>query len=258
MLKLWSERIVNRVINRVGYDLRRVPAPYGDAFAAQAALLRGVGWPVICDVGAHIGKTARRYLRLLPTAQLYCFEPFPASREAFRARVGSPANVRLIAAAVADTPGERTFHVNENSSLNSLLPAVTKGRMYHHASKDLGTIRVPVTTLDEFTATERIERIHVLKIDVEGGERQALRGARTLLAAGRIDLIYVELGIAVRKQGEAYMWDVCTDLAGLGYRLFNLYDLQHAKDGQLRRADALFLRDDAGALGAAGPAPSTR
>jgi hypothetical protein len=53
-------------------------------------------------------------------------------------------------------------------------------------------MRVPVTTLDRFAATRGIDRVSLLKIDVEGFEPEVLRGAKGLLRAGAIDLVLFE------------------------------------------------------------------
>lgn len=53
---------------------------------------------------------------------------------------------------------------------------------------------VSLTTLDNFSERQKIERIDFLKIDVEGAELAVLRGARRLLAERRIRFIQFEFG----------------------------------------------------------------
>ena len=52
---------------------------------------------------------------------------------------------------------------------------------------------VPCTTLDDFCAAREIARIHFLKVDVEGYERDVFRGAAGLLRERRIDFITFEI-----------------------------------------------------------------
>ena len=53
---------------------------------------------------------------------------------------------------------------------------------------------VSVLTLDEFCRMERLQRIHFLKLDVEGHELKVLHGAQELLERGGIDFIQFEFG----------------------------------------------------------------
>jgi len=55
-----------------------------------------------------------------------------------------------------------------------------------------GIHKVPVTTLDLFTAEIGVDKIDVLKIDVEGFDFQVLKGAAQLLKEKRIKVIFVE------------------------------------------------------------------
>jgi FkbM family methyltransferase len=51
---------------------------------------------------------------------------------------------------------------------------------------------VTSTTIDSYLSAHRIDRVRLIKIDIEGHELAALKGARESLLAGRIDAIYFE------------------------------------------------------------------
>ena len=51
-----------------------------------------------------------------------------------------------------------------------------------------------LTTIDDFCRENGFERIHFLKIDVEGHELAVLHGAESMLRDGRIDFIQFEFG----------------------------------------------------------------
>lgn len=53
-------------------------------------------------------------------------------------------------------------------------------------------VAVDVTTLDAFVRDGGLECVDLVKIDVEGGERDVLMGARTLLCAKRRPVILIE------------------------------------------------------------------
>jgi hypothetical protein len=53
---------------------------------------------------------------------------------------------------------------------------------------------IQLISLDDFCSDRAIDHIDLLKLDLEGGELDALRGARALLDNERIDLIQFEFG----------------------------------------------------------------
>jgi hypothetical protein len=55
---------------------------------------------------------------------------------------------------------------------------------------------VACKTIDSYCREQVINRIHFLKIDVEGHELEVLQGAKGLLEAGRIDFIQFEFSAA--------------------------------------------------------------
>ena len=69
------------------------------------------------------------------------------------------------------------------------------------------TIRVPVRTMDGFLAAERIDRLHFIKMDVEGGELDVLRGAQRALEELRPTILF-----------EAFE----ANTAPYGYRVFEI------------------------------------
>jgi len=93
-------------------------------------------------------------------------------------------------------------------------------------------MQVPVTTLDRFAASRGIERIGLLKIDVEGFEPEVLRGTSGLLRAGAIDLILFEYSPGFYRQRGIDPRAPLAVLEEHGYRVSTL-------DGAPLRPDAL-------------------
>jgi FkbM family methyltransferase len=81
----------------------------------------------------------------------------------------------------------------------------------------LGTVEVPMTTLDEFFA-ER-EPPQLIKIDVEGMEGEVLRGAAALLDRHAPAVVFE--AVWVERGGTSYA-QLLTWLRGLGYEVFAL------------------------------------
>jgi len=149
--------------------------------ALQARELRG---RVAFDVGVNYGYTSSWLAQWVD--RVHVFEPNPANRAVIREQleIRHIANVEIVETAVSDHQGEALLHVKPFDGHHSLADI--------GASETVGTLSVPVTTLDHYANAHGVERISLLKIDVEGFEPEVLRGASGLLSTAAIDLILFE------------------------------------------------------------------
>ncbi|MBA4063738.1 MAG: hypothetical protein C0501_08505 [Isosphaera sp.] len=252
--------IVNGVLRRLGYELRRAgsrpvvsaappppplpaPPPLPDAFAEQARLLRDRPPAVVFDIGAHHGQTARTYRALFPGAAVHSFEPFPESFAALAATAAEVGGVRAHRVALSDRVGEAELHANAFAPTNSLLPtAPTAGAVWGGGLVDtVARVRVPTATLDEFCREHGVAAIDLLKIDVQGAESRVLRGGEGLLRAGRVRLVYTEIITLPTYAGQPELDEFLALMRGYGFGLFNLFNPSATAGGRLRQVDAIFL-----------------
>ena len=197
----------------------------------------------IFDIGSFIGNTVDKYRSLFPEATIYSFEPFPESYKKLGERFEADNLVKRFNAAVADKAGTRQFFVRGRNDANSLLPSVTAGQRYDHteAATINTVIDVPVTTIDDVCRKESLPEIQVLKMDMEGGELMALRGAMDMLSQHLIGLIYTEVTFVPHNQDEPLFHEIVEFLSSYGYTLFDIYSIIRARNGQVRRADTIFV-----------------
>jgi FkbM family methyltransferase len=145
--------------------------------------------PVIFDVGAYEGAYARMAQRILgESAVIHCFEPHPVSSARLKADAGS---LDVHETALAARAGTSTLHEDPGyPNMATLAPDAlpVAGRVADQRTT------VEVTTLDEFCAGRSIERIDLLKIDVEGAELAVLQGATGLIDEDRIRIVQFEFG----------------------------------------------------------------
>lgn len=200
---------------------------------------------IYVDGGAHDGQMARQFVQRFPGLEVHAFEPnedlFPSLESTLADVPGSRHRLAL---------GERTeslqFIVNQSPMTSSVLPRSELSRQYFDAATvPLETRRVQATTLDDWFAASDLPRVDILKLDLQGYEAHALRGASRLLEAG-VACIFAEVHFAPFYEGSALFADVDALLRARGYRLYNLYNLcTHMPGGHVGSADAIWIPDRA-------------
>lgn len=227
--------------------LPAAPPPYAgrDAFEIQKRLLEGLGitTPIIFDVGANQGQSVRNYRRVFPDATFHCFEPFPASVAVLQKCLGNDPRVVINPLAVADQSGKREFYVNEAMHFtNSFFPRPIQARRYFPKQAMMESrISVNCTTIDAYLREKKPLKIDILKMDIQGGEVMALRGAVDTLTQHVPHVVYTETFFVPHYQGAPLLYDLWSFLAEYGYTLFDLDSLNRAHNGQLRFGNVLFV-----------------
>jgi FkbM family methyltransferase len=190
---------------------------YREIFVDGAYLRRGGTLPpkaVVVDVGANIGMFTLRAAACSPGARVIAVEPAAEVAEAVRINAylhGVDAVVACAAVGSAESESEFTFY-RHNSVMSGRFAdetedsSVLKGYLLTgDGSADTAQLdrlvagrltpqrrRVPVTTLASLASAHRLDRIDLLKIDVEKAEWEALAGIGERLWP-RIDRIVMEV-----------------------------------------------------------------
>jgi FkbM family methyltransferase len=184
---------------------------------------------VFLDIGANLGWYSCLVSKRFPEARIHAYEPEPQNHDLLleNLRRNRCANVTPHQLAVSETSGEQQFypHADKNLGRHSLLPI-----------NDLPPIAVRCVRLDEHLASLGVapEDVDLVKIDIEGYELPALRGAPRLLAAR--PLILAEYAPKYMNQGGLDPADYLRLLTDAGFVPF-------AHDGEaLRPVDLDELR----------------
>lgn len=125
---------------------------------------------VVLDAGANIGLYTRHAL-MLGASKVVAIEPAPGNLECLRRNLKDEvAAERVIVYSKGVWNKEDVLEMNlepdnpMGDSFVSLAPKATK-------------IKLPVTTIDKLVEELHLERVDIIKMDIEGAEREALAGA---------------------------------------------------------------------------------
>jgi len=114
---------------------------------------------VIVDAGANIGMTAMYLSGRFPDAAVYCIEPATENIQVLKMNLApglSTGKVHITQAALYARDGEINISNDKWA--------------YNIAIDSAGYTTVPATSMDSFLQKNKLERIDLLKIDVEGAE----------------------------------------------------------------------------------------
>ena len=238
------KRLVGQALGRLGYEVRRKGQGFhADAFEDQSTLLAGRDVATVFDLGANAGAMSTGYRARFPSATVHAFEPFSETFRTLASATAHDPKIKANQLAVGKTSGRATFYITNSHFSNSLLPPSSAAAEFLPDSLigKAGSIEVESTTLDDYCAREGIASIDLLKMDIQGGELLALKGATRLLDAHAIELIYLEVNFAPFYDGQASFAEILSFLAPRNYLLYGLYNLNLGRNSVLSWCDAIFI-----------------
>ena len=157
------------------------------------------GAKVVFDVGANAGIYSLAALDAEPAAEAHAFEPTPEIAAALRRTAEINGLSRLIVheAAVSNYDGLAILRrCGESQGGNEGMNFIVRDG---GPGTDDGAERAPVVKLDTLCRERGIERIDLMKLDVQGAEGDALEGAASLLARGAIGTVFMELNFTPER-----------------------------------------------------------
>jgi len=173
----------------------------------------------VIDAGANIGIYSLLAAKCMgDSGQVWAFEP---SQSTYRLlldnlALNGSATVAAHRLALSDVQGQLTLR-SENGF----------GDLYRHldytgkAAAGDQVETVEVTTLDDFAAANKIDKIDFLKIDVEGGEYCLLKGSQDLLSRSPNVVVMVEVEEDWCLRNGLKTEDAVALLKGLGFNLYS-------------------------------------
>jgi FkbM family methyltransferase len=165
------------------------------------------------DVGAHAGYfTLLAAHRVGPGGRVFALEPTPQTFKALQRHL-SLNGINCVSAqmlALSDADG----------ALRLYMPPASEHRDYNVtcvARADWTAMDVPCRRLDECLSEWGVERIDLMKMDVEGAEPRVLAGGARRLCAGAVRHLIVEVNGPRLTEGGSSPLKLFAQLAELGF-----------------------------------------
>lgn len=209
-------------------------------------LLRALGIEVVIDVGANQGQTVEELRELGFTGSIVSFEPTPHLHDALVQRFSGDPRWTGHQLALGAEAGSLTLNrFGPEESLNSFLtPTAFGAERFKNLREPVGTVDVPVTTLDAIWDELIPSGRTFLKVDTQGFDVEVLKGGSASLE--HVLALVTEVPINPIYEGMPTMREVFALLDDLGFQLSGLYPVTRDKRGvRMIEANCVFVRGDA-------------
>ncbi len=163
----------------------------------------------VLEAGANVGYYACMQAKLVgPTGHVYAVEPSPANVSMLQRNIleNGFTNMTVLQSAFGAEDGEQPFYVDRRSNLSSFV-----------RRDDLGEyecIPMKIQSIDTYVADKKVDMI---RMDVEGYEREILLGAKETLTTRPPLYFFIEVHSELLAKRNSSTKEVCSYLQQYGY-----------------------------------------
>jgi FkbM family methyltransferase len=197
---------------------------------------------VVFDCGAFIGRWAKDANQLFPSAKLVLVEP---NSEVYPQIVEHTtefeSQTTLIKAAVGQFAGTMNLNIWENPKHNNKTTALAASSLLNHVQGEATrSVAVDVKTIDEIAENTGLTP-NLLKLDLQGAELPALKGAVQVLKS--CELCIIEFGCLEAYKERTTPAELISFMNDRDYGLYDIVDVRYRPfDGAMMGGDFFFVK----------------
>lgn len=195
----------------------------------------------ILDIGANTGQAALVFRKAFPDAQIYSFEPLPDCYQELQLNMKQFSKIKLFNLALGEQKDTVHFERNAYSPSSSMLAMTAKHRDNFPYTKESKTVTVEMERLDDLTSQIKLTDNILIKLDVQGFERQVIGGGNQVFSQAKILIVETSFDTLYEKQ--PLFDDIYLLLKKLNFRYEGSFEqLISPVDQRILQQDAIFIR----------------
>jgi FkbM family methyltransferase len=234
------KKTIKHLAKVCGYEVIKQPRAYA-AQRSLKGLLDQQRINVVLDIGANEGQFAEDLRASGYSGRIISFEPLAAAHKLLTKKAAADPNWTIAErTALGSETGSLEMHIAGNSMSSSLLPMLPAHSDAAPESKYIAVEKVPVNRLDNLWNASETDRI-LLKIDVQGYEKQVLDGAQQVLRNS--GAVMIEMSFVALYDGQILAQELWHYLSEQGFEAWSLEPgFRHPVTARVLQCDGTFIR----------------
>jgi FkbM family methyltransferase len=195
----------------------------------------------VLDIGANTGQFTRTIAALLPTANIYSFEPLPECFEKLQLFADKHNNIKTFNIGIGDESGTISFEQNESSQSSSFRKMTDTHKTAFPFTEKSTTVEVKIDKLDSIARNINFGDSLMIKIDVQGYEDKVLGGGKETISKAKI--VIVETSFVTLYEAQPLFDDVYNVFTLWGFSFYGMVEqIADPITGQILQGDAIFIK----------------
>lgn len=241
------KKILKNIIASTGFELRRrsqhTPgdhnAPVGNMEELLAGVKkRGLKCTTLLDIGANKAEWSALFKTVYPKANCVLIEPLTDCEPELKIFVQQHPGSSYFLAAAGSANTESVITVWDDLYGSSLLPSADEQKLSKGKQR-----KITVRKMDDLLSENNIAAPEIVKIDVQGFELEALKGAASLFGKTELFILEVSLYEFDDVPGMPEFYEVIDFMYQRGYVVYDFPGfLRRPFDGALGQCDVAFVK----------------
>ena len=173
---------------------------------------RGFRPTLILDIGANRGTWTIMAKKIFPEAAFLMVEPQPEMRASLDAICSEYNNIQWVEAGAGANKGILVQTIWEDLAGSSFLPAVREDLLASGKQRE-----AKICTIDSLLIDKGLKIPELVKLDIQGFELEALRGAESLF--GKTELFILETSLYSFMEGQPLIREVISFMGDRGHEI---------------------------------------
>lgn len=231
--------ISKKIINFLGFNITR----YNKVVDSKKYdWLRNFRINTIIDIGANIGSYSQFIHTIFQGATIYAFEPLKDCYDLLNKKKEIITNLNTFNIALGDRKETNYIYRSSFTPSSSILQMSEKHTKAFPHTKESVKQQIEIDTLDNVLNKVDLVNDILIKIDVQGFEKNVLIGAQNILKLAKI--IIIELSFVELYQGMSKFDEIYDMLKDVGFKYFGSWgQLNDPTDGKPLQQDAIFIKE---------------